>query len=675
MTPELSAANTTLVARCEAAHQVCVQQLLDARTDAGHWVGRLSTSSLSTATAVSALSLYLDDFPEGRMDRELVSDLIAGGAGYLLKSQNSDGGWGDTDKSYSNIATTYLGWAALHLVSQKQPELIDREKVQQSIDRAKSIIENWGGIAALRKRYGKDKTFVVPILTNCALAGIVPWKQVSALPFEMAWVPQRFYRFMQMPVVSYAVPALVAIGQAKFMNDPPALPWRWVRRAAIDPTLDVLSRMQPASGGYLEAAPLTSFVAMSLAATGRGSHPVTVNAIQFLIDSVLDDGSWPIDTNLATWVTSLSINALAAGETELTPQSPVSQVQPSAWQWLLDCQYDEPHPFTGADPGGWGWTDLSGSVPDADDTPGALLSLFVAARLQRGKMLRLDQVDLQDHARRGIVWLLDLQNSDGGWPTFCRGWGKLPFDRSGVDLTAHAIRALLVWNDRMDGAMRLRIEKAVLRGVGFILKCQRGDGSWLPLWFGNQDQFDDENPVYGISKVLQGLLAAHQWLSKRRMAGSRLFGDIEQACLSGVECLSRLQNSDGGWGGGASVSDYVEGKKKAANSSGAEYSSSIEETALAVECLSQWMGVCQSGEATSWVQESRQRIAKNTALGVDFLCQRIEEQEHRISWPIGFYFAKLWYHEELYPLIFTVAALGKWRSVQDRSIELAPLAG
>lgn len=27
--------------------------------------------------------------------------------------------------------------------------------------------------------------------------------------------------------------------------------------------------------------------------------------------------------------------------------------------------------------------------------------------------------------------------------------------------------------------------------------------------------------------------------------------------------------------------------------------------------------------------------------------------------PIGFYFAKLWYYERLYPLIFTVGALGK----------------
>ena len=69
--------------------------------------------------------------------------------------------------------------------------------------------------------------------------------------------------------------------------------------------------MQPESGGYLEAVPLTSFVTMSLAASGRFDHPVTRQGLQFIRDSVRHDGSWPIDTNLATWLTSLSLQALA----------------------------------------------------------------------------------------------------------------------------------------------------------------------------------------------------------------------------------------------------------------------------------------------------------------------------------------------------------------------------
>ena len=43
--------------RLEAAYQTALAALLAERTPEGHWVGELSTSALSTATAVSALSL------------------------------------------------------------------------------------------------------------------------------------------------------------------------------------------------------------------------------------------------------------------------------------------------------------------------------------------------------------------------------------------------------------------------------------------------------------------------------------------------------------------------------------------------------------------------------------------------------------------------------------------
>jgi squalene-hopene/tetraprenyl-beta-curcumene cyclase len=37
----------------------------------------------------------------------------------------------------------------------------------------------------------------------------------------------------------------------------------------------------------------------------------------------------------------------------------------------------------------------------------------------------------------------------------------------------------------------------------------------------------------------------------------------------------------------------------------------------------------------------------------------VEVDRGREPSPIGFYFAKLWYYEKLYPLIFTVSALGQ----------------
>ena len=112
---------------------------------------------------------------------------------------------------------------------------------------------------------------------------------------------------------------------------------------------------------------------MSLVAAGESTHPVVERGVAFLARSVRADGSWPIDTNLATWVTTLGINALARRPDWADLLRPAERSALS--RWLLDQQYRERHVYTDADPGGWAWTDLPGGVPDADDTPGALLAL------------------------------------------------------------------------------------------------------------------------------------------------------------------------------------------------------------------------------------------------------------------------------------------------------------
>ncbi|MCA9162610.1 MAG: squalene--hopene cyclase [Planctomycetales bacterium] len=613
--------------RLRAAYETARRDLLAERDAAGYWVGELATSALSTATAVSALSLVLRHATQLPFDRERIVELIRGGVDYLTTHQNPDGGWGDTDKSHSNIATAMLGVAAIHLATQAGATDRPLEAYAETLDRANAYIDAQGRLAGLRRRYGRDKTFAVPILTNAALAGLADWREVSPLPFEAACFPQSFYRFLQLPVVSYAIPALVAIGQARYFHRPPRNPLlRWLRRAAVGRSLEVLRRMQPASGGYLEAVPLTSFVTMSLAATDRADHAVTRDGVRFLVDSVRPDGSWPIDTNLACWNTTLSINALANAE----PAESLAELD--CLDWVLGCQYHERHPFTGADPGGWGWSDLSGAVPDADDTPGALLAI---AHCRRGETLTdADRQRIDRAARMGIRWLLDLQNRDGGWPTFCRGWGKLPFDRSGADLTAHVIRAFAAWRPSLSDAdlLKQEIDRAIKRGFRYLQRVQRADGSWYPLWFGNQDHPDEENPVYGTSKVLLA------YRDTNRMETSE--------AQRGLAWLTMAQNGDGGWGGGPSL---AENSMVRSVTTGADDDhsivSSVEETALAVEAL------LAGGRPNT--------IEREAEAGIAWLIEAVEAGRHRESWPIGFYFAKLWYYEKLYPQIFTVSALGQ----------------
>lgn len=577
-----------------------VRELLaQQQTESGHWVGELSTSALSTATAMSAMALMLR---HRATTEEQVGAPIETGLQWLMDHVNEDGGWGDTTKSYTNIATTMLAIAAIRISGRA-------EKLSSLVENAEAAVDRLGRLDGLRARYGKDKTFAVPILTNCALADSCEWDAISPLPFELACLPQSWYRFAQMPVVSYAIPALVAIGQARHFHQPSRWPWmRWMRNLAVEPSLRVLSRMQPSSGGYLEAVPLTSFVVMSLASIGRGEHSVAQNGLRFILDSLRDDGSWPIDTNLATWNTTLTINACASAGEDVSDWP--------CWDWVLSCQHTERHPFTGAAPGGWGWTDLSGAVPDADDTPSALLALHAYWRSIEAKENDRREAILRA-AIGGVGWLLGLQNRDGGWPTFCRGWGKLPFDRSGSDLTAHAMRAMHAWThepgtgDALGKVFGLRkIEKAISRGWKYLERQQSDDGSWLPLWFGNQDHPLEDNPIYGTAKVLFS------------------YRDLEQietsAAQRGLVYLGQCQNSDGGWGNGTS---------------------SVEETALAVEAL--------------LASNDTEKIASTVDAGVTWLVRATEDGRIADDSPIGFYFAKLWYHERLYPLIFAASALGR----------------
>ncbi len=460
-------------------------RLLQSLNSQGFWQGHLSSSALSTATAVSALSLA---------EEPADLDRIEAAVSWLSQTQCSDGGWGDTPDSPSNLSTTLLAASALSLAFSRT------QRRFSALDAASGYIHSRAGrspediAAALRAVYGHDRTFAAPILMNCALAGLVRWDEAPHLPFELAALPHASYGMLRLHVVSYALPALIAIGLAVHHHRPPARPLRLVREFITPSVLRKLQRIQPDGGGFLEATPLTSFVAMALISTSRLDHPVTGNCLAFLRESQRPDGSWPIDSNLSVWLTTAAVGSLhCAGE---LPGIDARQTR----DWILRRQYRVSHPYTNTRPGGWAWTHLPGGVPDLDDTSGAILALHHLA----------PDAAASEALDSGIRWILQLQNSDGGWPTFCRGWGKLPFDQSAPDLTAHALRALAVYNSRQTCPLRPRqrhnlrqIPRAIRRGVRYLFRTQLPDGSWLPLWFGNQSAPRHANPVLGTARVLR----------------------------------------------------------------------------------------------------------------------------------------------------------------------------
>lgn len=613
----------------------------------GCWQGRLSGSALSTATAVFALSV---------VDRARYDLLIRKGLDWLIENQNCDGGWGDTVLSLSNISTTMLCWSALAIAGQSSRR--DRavaEAESRLVDFAGSL-EAGALTEAVDKQYGRDRSFSAPILTMCALAGRLgepqqAWRRIKPLPFELAMLPHTLFKWLRLPVVSYALPALIAIGQAGYHHRRPINPVaRVVRRLSRRKTLDVLRGIQPENGGFLEAAPLTAFVVMSLASSGERENDVVSKGVEFLVRSVRDDSSWPIDTNLATWVTTLSVNALAAapewdGGTGdgVLPACEREKIR----RMLLESQYRCEHPYTHAAPGGWAWTALPGAVPDADDTAGALIAL---------RNIGPPDEAVTGSAVAGIKWLLGLQNSDGGIPTFCRGWTNLPFDRSAPDLTAHALAAFAVWADSIPPVVQGRVVRAIRKGLDYLERAQRQDGCWVPLWFGNQSTPNQENPVYGTAKVLTGV----------RQLPSEFTSAYAPMLERAVRWLLSAQNSDGGWGGDKSA-------RRASPSR--QVASSIEETGLAVDALAESflrqaqdtaLNPNSGASGADEVSLSSEPIQSAVRRGASWLIEHTGKGTSVTACPIGLYFARLWYFEDLYPVIFAVSALQKVKNLCGR---------
>ena len=635
--------------------------------ETGIWTGELSSSALGTALAAMALDAG------DASDRVLAESGVA----WIVAHANADGGWGDTPESVSNLSTTLIGAAAVrHALVIGHWSLVNSQwsgdNGQGVVDRERGIIANadadersamachalaraeaWvtacagstesGAIArALGKVYGEDRTFAVPILAYLAMFGKDEraWLSVPPLPFLLALLPHWLYRFCRLQVVSYALPALIAVGLCRHACAARARGRRAWGRLFAGPLLKKLEALQPEHGGFLDAIPLTAFVCLSLRHAGYGTHPVAQKGLSFLRGAARGDGSWAIDSNLRTWVTSLAARAVwgvAAREDARSPRSwdaPGEQALSRAEAlerehvaaWLVAAQLKTRHPFTGAQPGGWAWTDLPGGVPDADDTAGALIAL---KRLKEAGCA----ADVSEAVRNGVRWLLMMQNADGGMPTFCKGWGRLPFDRSCPDISAHALAALAEWgggqesivnghwsmvNGRGAGARdqreMCRVSRAIERLLRYLERAQEKDGSWVPLWFGHQETAGCRNPVVGTARVVDAL---RQGGFRREALG------VGKMLARGEAWLVGAQKADGGWSAG----------KRA----------TVEETALAVIALS-------GGSIPVCEEAARRGCAWLVAQGTVAL--------ERAA-PIGLYFALLWYHERLYPLVWSLEALGR----------------
>jgi squalene-hopene/tetraprenyl-beta-curcumene cyclase len=215
---------------------------------------------------------------------------------------------------------------------------------------------------------------------------------------------------------------------------------------------------------------------------------------------------------------------VALEEANVAPDDP-ALVQ--AADWILSKQILGPGDWQvknkDAEPGGWAFEFRNDFYPDVDDTA------FVLMALQRVKFP--DAKRMEAATRRGIQWLLSMQNRDGGWGAFDRDNDRrflcnIPFadhnamiDPSTADVTARVLECLGRFGWHAD-------HPAIQKAVKFLLKDQCGDGSWFGRW--------GVNYVYGTSGVLRALETVSL--------------TAQQYCQRAVAWLKSVQQDDGSFG-------------------------------------------------------------------------------------------------------------------------------
>jgi squalene-hopene/tetraprenyl-beta-curcumene cyclase len=291
----------------------------------------------------------------------------------------------------------------------------------------------------------------------------------------------------------------------------------------------------PHSGGLSAILPAMMNSMIALKCLGYSEdHPLVKDGIRELdlleIYDPEDDSIRVQPCVSPVWDTCISVYAL--GQTGLDPKHPAMEKGAS---WLLSKQTKLPGDWAvnnPAPPGGWFFEFFNEFYPDVDDTCMTLMALE-HAQAKEGRDVQYKAMD------RGVIWMLGMQNDDGGWASFDRGndkeWmTKVPFadhnamiDPSTADITSRVLESL---SYRKEFTLD---HPVVQKAMEFIKKDQAQDGSWFGRW--------GVNYIYGTWQVLRGLKLIGEDMNK---------GYIRRA----VEWFKHHQNPDGGWG--ESIASY-----------------------------------------------------------------------------------------------------------------------
>ncbi|HEY2459591.1 MAG TPA: squalene--hopene cyclase [Candidatus Acidoferrum sp.] len=538
----------------EQAIERGADHLLSLQADEGYWMGELEADT----TLESDYIYYLNVL--GKADPERIAKL----ANYVRLRQLPDGGWNLYPGGPSELNATCKAYFALKLAGDGPDS--------PHMARAREAAHRLGGLE-------HTNSYVRFYL---ALAGAVGWELVPAIPPELMLLPNWFVlNIYEMSSWTRGIVIPMAIISAvrpdwrlpegahvnELFRDPSRkkaafdwskqilswrnfflamdralklyekMPWKPLRQRALREAktwmLEHIERTEGLSAIY--PAMMNSIFALMALGHGPDDALTSREIKQFARFEIEENETIRLQPCVSpVWDTCIAMVALE--EAGLPPDHPALA---KAAEWILSQQVLGPGDWQvknkDAEPGGWVFEFRNDFYPDVDDTA------FVLMALQRVKYP--EPVRMDSAVRRGLQWLLSMQNRDGGWGAFDRDNDKkilcnIPFadhnamiDPSTADVTARVLECL--------GRFGWPTEHpAIQRALKFLLQDQCEDGSWFGRW--------GVNYVYGTSGVLRALETVSL--------------TAKTYCQRAVGWLRAVQKADGSFG--ESLRSYAEPQTK-----------------------------------------------------------------------------------------------------------------
>src|SRR5215813_7884377 len=394
----------------------------------GHWLGQLGADT----TLESDYIFYLVVLGETSRVHKL--------AERIRNHQLPDGGWNIYEGGPSELNATVKAYFALKAAGDaaEAPHMM----------RARRLVLQRGGIE-------RTNSYVRFYL---ALAGVVGWDLVAAMPPELMllprWLPLNIYemsswtRAMVVPLTilyanrfTWSVPGCPRVDElfcgahqsaVAFEPDQRWFTWRnafltlnrllgWyerlgcpLRRRSLRLAERWLLEHLGGSDGLAAIYPAMMNAVLALLSTGRSTaDPLTARQIDRLSELEIDDGR---ELRLQPCVSPVWDTAIAMVAIEEAGGSPDDRALIEAARWLLERHISGPGDWQvkapGVKPGGWAFEFRNDFYPDVDDTAFVLMALLPLAHP--------DQHRLQAAIATALSWLIAMQNDDGGWGAFDR---------------------------------------------------------------------------------------------------------------------------------------------------------------------------------------------------------------------------------------------------------------